>query len=173
MKSTVRRTVAPVLMVTLLSVGCGTSYSPREPGRISFVLTGQGEEALEKDGKRYKIGGFSEDLVEAVRGNAAAEEQARSSVHQQRVATGLTILGGTGLALGYLSFAFLVGPYDSSDGGGPSPKARRNLMITMSSGLLVALVALAGAGRYSQQAQAQLLDAVNIYNEDASRGRGR
>jgi hypothetical protein len=174
MKSTIPRAVAPVLMVTVLGMGCGTSYRPQERGRISLVLTGQGEEALEKDGKRYKIGGFSEELVEAVKGHAAAEEHARTYQHQRNMGTGLAILGATGLLVGYLSFAFLVGPYDSTaEGGGPSPAARRTLMITMSSGLLVGLASMFGAGRYSQQGQAHLLDAINIYNADASRGQGR
>ncbi len=173
MKTAIPRAVAPVLVVTLLSMGCGTSYQPQERGRISFVLTGNGDEILERDGQRYKIDGLSGRLVEAVKGNVAAEEQARAHIHDDRVGTGLVILGVTSLVVGYVSFAFLVGPYSSSDGEGPSPAARRNLMITMSSGLLVGLASLIGAGRYSQQSEAHLLDAVNIYNEDASRGQGR
>ncbi len=43
-------------------------------------------------------------------------------------------------------------------------------MITMTSGLLVGLAAMIGAGHYLGS-EAHMLDAVNIYNEDAAKGR--
>jgi hypothetical protein len=174
MNSSLQRALAPVLILAVLSMGCGTSYAPREPGRINFVLTTGGEEALEKDGKRYKIGGFSGDLSEAVKGNPAAEEHARAYVRRERIATGLAILGGGALGIGYLSFALLVGPYDSTaEGGGPGPEARRTLMITMTSGLVVWAVSLIGAGINYYAAEGHLLDAVNVYNDDAAKGAPR
>jgi hypothetical protein len=161
-----------VALSVLLLMGCGTSYRPRETGRITFVLTPTGDEALEKDGKRYGIGGFSGDLVEAVTGNVAAEEQARNYVHQRRVGSGLLGLGIVAMLVGYTSFAFLVGPYDS-DTGGPGPQARRNLLIAMTSGLLVGVVSLALGSRQLLSAEGRLYDAVNIYNDGAGRSQDR
>jgi hypothetical protein len=52
MTATIREVLTPVLISAVLSMGCGTGYSPREPGRLNFVLAVGGEEALEKYGKQ-------------------------------------------------------------------------------------------------------------------------
>jgi hypothetical protein len=42
----------PVVVYPILSMECGTGDSPREPGRLNFVVAVGGEEALEKYGKQ-------------------------------------------------------------------------------------------------------------------------
>jgi len=78
MTAAIREVLTPVLISAVLSMECGTGYSPREPGRLNFVLAVGGEEALEKYGKQERVQGFPGDLVEAVAGNPAAEEHART-----------------------------------------------------------------------------------------------
>ena len=99
-KTAIQRALAPVAIGAVLSMGCGTTYSPRETGRISLVMSGLGEEVLKKNGKDYKIGGFSGDLIEAVSGNRAAEAHARKFVRRQRISTSLGILAGVALFVG-------------------------------------------------------------------------
>lgn len=170
MRRTLQGILAPVVLAVVSSMGCGTTYLPREPNRIHVVLNAGGQEVFEKDGKTYDVRGFSAGLLEAVQGNPAAEEHARTYVRRQRIANGLTIVAATALVIGYVSLAFLVGPYDSTtEGSGPDPHARKVLMITMSSALALGLASMTGSAIASQPLEGHLYDAVNIYNDGAAR----
>jgi hypothetical protein len=95
MRIGIRGLLRPVAAsLAILTVGCGTTYSPREPGRIYFAISRQ-DEILVKDGKKFSLSAFSGDLAEAVSGNPAAEKHARTYVRRQRIAG---VLGGLGLA---------------------------------------------------------------------------
>jgi hypothetical protein len=172
MRAALQRALAPVAIAAVLSLGCSTTYAPGEPGRISLVMSGLGEEALKKDGKDYKIGGFSGDLLEAVSGNSAAEAHARKYVRRQRISTSLGILTGVALLVGACLVAFgMAEPMDSD-----KPVSDSNLRMYVGyaglSLLLGSLVSAAGAAALGIP-EGDLHDAINIYNDDvASRQRG-
>jgi hypothetical protein len=171
MRTTIQRALTPVVISAVMSMGCSTTYAPREPGRISLVMSG-GEEVLEKDGKEYKIGGFSRDLIEAVSGSRAAEEHARAYVRRQRLSRGLAIFSGVAFVAGSLLVAFAMAEPVSPEKTGPDPNLQRNLGIAGVSLLLGSLVSLAGAVALDLP-EGDLLDAINIYNDDvASRWTG-
>jgi hypothetical protein len=165
-KTAIQRALAPVAIGAVLSMGCGTTYAPRESGRISLVMSG-GEEVLEKDGKEYKIGGFSRDLIEAVSGSKAAEEHARAYVGRQRLSRGLAILTGVAMAVGTCLVAFAMAEPVSPEKTGPDPNLQRNLGIAGVSLVLGSLVSAAGAVALYLP-EGDLLDAINIYNDDVA-----
>lgn len=166
MKITIQRIFTPVAISAVLSTGCATSYSPREPGRISFVMEA-GHEVLEKDGKKYSLGGFSKDLIQAVSGNPAAEEHARTFVRRQRTATGLAIAAGVAFAVGDILVAFAMAePVGGQEGAnrGVDSDVRLTLGYTGLSLLVGSLVSLTVAAILGSP-QGHLYDAVNIYND--------
>ena len=59
MKATIRSVLTPAAICAIMSMGCATTYSPRETGRIHFLTSGKGEEVMEKDGKKYSMDIFS------------------------------------------------------------------------------------------------------------------
>jgi hypothetical protein len=140
-----------VAICATLSLGCASGYSPREPGRIHIV----GSSTLEKDGRLYGMTGFSSDPIEAVSGNPAAEEHARTFVHRRQT---MAILIPLELAVG-ISGAVLVA-------GGPNDRARNATAAGLALGSVVAAIVsvavLAGA-------RTHLYDAINIYNDDVAR----
>jgi hypothetical protein len=168
MKTSIRGMLRPVAILALLGMGCGTSYSPRAPGRINFLLSARGEEVLEKDGRTYKIGGFSSDLVEAVSGNPAAEKHARTYVHHQQISHGLAIVTTVALMVG----VFLLAMSTAEPAGNVLPEdhhdQRVNLQIASAVAGVIGAAALTGAAVNGDTAQSNLHDAVNIYNDDVS-----
>ena len=164
MKITIQKILAPVAICAGVSSGCATSYSPREPGRISFVMEA-GHEVLEKDGKKYNVGGFSGDLIQAVSGNPAAEEHARTYVRRQRSAAGLTIGFIGGLLVGDVLVALAMAD--------PAPgveKDRRPLGYTGLSLLAGGVACLIGALILGPP-EGHLYDAINIYNDGVAQRR--
>ena len=146
------------LLVTIwatLSVGCATSYSPREPGRIHVVTTAGGR-LLEKDGKRYGMFGLSSDPIEAVSGNPAAEEHARTFVHRRRTGGALFLLG---IATSVAAAALVADEPVDSD--------RRTAAVGI---ICASMVTALVSGLVAAFAQTHLYDAINIYNDDVSRG---
>jgi hypothetical protein len=160
MKTTITRALTPVVVYAVLSMGCGTSYSSREPGRIHYVLSSTGEETIEKDGRIYKLSPFSGDLAKAVSGNKVAEEHARKYVHRQRVAGGLAIVAGIALIVAYIGVA------ESITG---VPENRPRAAIIGYSSALGAMAAVVGAGIVGETGMGDLYDAINVYNDDVRR----
>jgi hypothetical protein len=175
MKTAIQSILTPVAIYAVLSLGCGTSYSPREPGRLNFVMSGTGEEALEKDGKRYRVQGFSDELVEAVRGNSAAEEHARRFVHHQRLASGFAIATAVALGFAVIFLAASMAEPAGTVSPEPTPTQDNGWKLGLASGIaaLIAGGTLTGAVVNSHSAEGHLYDAINIYNDDVARKRTR
>src|SRR6185295_4783992 len=75
--------VALVAALVIFASGCASTYHPREPGRISFIV--DGGVSLYKDGVTYSTRGLSSGPVQAVAGNPFAEEHARKFVSRMRL----------------------------------------------------------------------------------------
>jgi hypothetical protein len=132
-------------------------------------------EVLVKDGKKYSIGGFSKDLIQAVSGNAAAEEHARTYVRRQRTAGGLGIAAGVGFVVGtFLSIGALAEPVGNygqeSSKAGPDRDVRLAYGYATLSVLGASLVSLIAAGILGGPDD-HLYDAVNIYNDGLAQRR--
>jgi hypothetical protein len=147
-------------------MGCATTYAPRETGRIHFLTSGKGEEVIEKDGKKYSMDIFSGELVDAVSGNPAAEEHARTSVRRQRIGGGLAILAGLSVLAGYVTIAMTL----TAD---PRRIDRRTTAIAGFSMLFGGVACGIGAGIMAATGEGHFYDAVNIYNDDVWRSRSR
>jgi hypothetical protein len=144
-----------ILVVVLLSfaLGCAGTYVPREPGRLS-ITGGVGGTALVKDGRRYSMGGLSSEVVEAVSGNPAAEDHARTYVRRTRTGIGLFTLGIASLVAGGLTF---------KDGDGH--QTRNGVAIGLEVGWLVSWIASLAT---LATGPGHLHDAMNIYNDGVS-----
>jgi hypothetical protein len=162
MKSTSRRSLTPLAILAAWCLGCGTTYSPRESGRIHFLMSGTGEDVIEKDGKTYKVRGFSRDLALAVSGNPAAEEHANIFVSRQRVAIGLELLASAAILAGWV-FLYSAITMD------PTSIDRRRTAITSLSMFAIGAASGIGGGIVDATSRGHLEDAVNIYNDDAAR----
>jgi hypothetical protein len=154
MSMTGQRFSTLVTICAALSVGCASSYSPREPGRINVVLVG-GSRVLEKDGKLYSMSGLSIDPIEAVSGNPLAEAHARTFVSRRQTAGVLILVGlasmGAGLAL------------NTSEPGHTGQK------IAARGTAIVSVAAVMGSLFVFVFARSHLYDAINIYNDDVFR----
>lgn len=161
----------PVLaaILAILDAGCATNHSPRESGRIHFVLNSQGEESLEKDGQRYPIGGFlGGQLPEAVKGHAVAEQRAREYVFHKETSSIYATLSGIALVA---TVFCLIGMTAEPAGGAPEEQPRDNrgtLKVAMGISGVVGIAALVGAVIHGEAAQRNLYDAINIYNDDVA-----
>src|SRR5450755_4367702 len=67
--------VAVGLLASILVCSCSSGYEPARSPRIAMVVDG-GTPTFVKDGTRYRSTFFAGGLVDAVRGNPRAEEQA-------------------------------------------------------------------------------------------------
>ena len=151
------RALSAFLTVAMIStLGCAASYTPREPGRISFLGT-----ELVKDGKHFGIGLISSEPVEAVAGNPAAEEAVRRHVRRKRIA-GILYL----LSVGSLGGAIAIHP--GSNENVDRTAAGMGLLFVAAPAFLIASLIVFNS------AQGPLYDAVNIYNDgvwqDANEG---
>lgn len=153
-----RSTVALVTSVAVLSLSaCSTSYQPKAYGRLSTTMDGGGLR-LERDGHKFGMSAFSDDLIRAVEGNARAEEQARSYLWRARAGVGLAV-GALGMIIGGAS---MLPNSSDSDGSRQISSARENTAQSLIiGGLLVDVIALS----LMSSAQPRLLDAINIYND--------
>src|SRR5689334_20209114 len=81
-----------------VSAACSGSYEPARSPRVSVVMEG-GSFTLVRDGERYPVGFFGTGVVDAVRGNAEAEEHARA--YRNLTIAGWSTYGvGLGAAIG-------------------------------------------------------------------------
>ena len=147
------RILGVFLTISMIStLGCATSYAPREPGRVSIV----GPD-LVKDGKHFSIGLLSSEPVDAVSGNPAAEEEARRHVRRKRAAGVLYLLGGGSLAG---SIALRTG---SGEDPARNAAALGLLFVAVPAFLVSSLIVFNSARGY-------LDNAVNIYNDGVWEG---
>ena len=94
------------IVTTAFSLGgCASTYVSRPSKHISFALD-SGHFVLHKEGRVYSAGGLSMEPVEAVRGNAVAEEYARTYVHRGRSFWALY-----GIGIGSIVAGGIVSPY--------------------------------------------------------------
>ncbi len=143
----------PVVVLLSLTLGCASTYVPREPGRISIART-TGGTALVKDGRRYDMGGLSSEVIEAVSGNLAAENEARTYVRRTRIGLGLFTLGIAAAVAGGVMLKH-----------GDGHQTRNGVAIGLEVGWVVAWIAgLATLGT----GQGHFWNAVNIYNDGIS-----
>jgi hypothetical protein len=168
----VQRIFTPVMISAIVSMGCATSYSPQEPGRIYFLTSAKGDLVFGKDGKTRNAEWTSKDILEAVSGNPAAEEHARTFVRRQRTAGTLAILAGVGILLGLTVLAVSAGE-PSGSGTDDHVDTARSMQIAASSILLGSLVSFASALTVGATSESHLYDAINIYNDGVSRGQTR
>lgn len=122
--------------------GCSTVYQPRATGRVFPVMQG-GTVKFARDGK---VG----DLDEAVKGNPAAESEARSYLTLSIAGASVVLAGTAGLVGG----AFLA------------PKDNNSQPSAASAGLLLGgLAAVVVGDILLMMAIPHLYDALNIYND--------
>jgi hypothetical protein len=144
------RTTAILLVMSIVFVGCATSYRPQESGRISYVLDGPGF-SLTKNGQEFGAGGLSSAPIRAVAGNPQAEEHARTFVRRSRIAWTLT-----GVAIASLVTALSL----NQDGHAQGDRRQAGLIFGISG-----FATLLAGGAVFITAPGHLYDAVNIYND--------
>lgn len=173
MTTDVRRLVAIGAVGALLGTGCyGTTYQPREPGRIHFVMKFDGKDVLEKDGKKYTLDetGLPDGLADEFAGNAAAQEHIRSYADSRRTARGWATAGVVGLGVGIFLLALMATPPDHSiapDQADSYNAFRRGQAIATGVTWLASFAAFAFAGKALESGEPHLYDAINIYNDAA------
>jgi hypothetical protein len=135
--------------------GCGGAvYMPRPSPRIQMVPEGTSL-VLVKDGRRYAMGPFGGDVDEAVRGNARAEEEAKSYRDKSIAAFVLSTLGGVGTGVGA---GLLI--YDDTK------QTPDNGLLYGSLGALIGGLTVSLVGSIlAANAQPHLWNAINIYND--------
>lgn len=144
------RATAILLVSSIVSMGCATSYRPQETGRISYVLDGPGF-SLYKNGEKFSASGLSSAPVRAVAGNPLAEEHARTYVRRSRIAWTLY-----GVAIASLVAALSLNP----DGHAQGDRRQAGLIFGISG-----FAALLAGAHVFMTAPSHLYDAVNIYND--------
>lgn len=144
------RTIAAATAALLLA-SCATSHVPRRKDQVAVVMTGGGEMALHRDGVFYPLGVFGGQAVDAVQGVPAAEDAART-YGTERASSFVASLASAGL---------LVGSVVVWNGGFENDSDR-----TLALGLVIGSLTLSLVSGFLQlEAQAHLLDAVNLYND--------
>ena len=149
--------VAVGLLASILVCSCSSGYEPARSPRIAIVVEG-GSPAFVKDGTRSGSTLFGGGLVDAVRGNPRAEEQAR-------IARNLTI---GGFVLDLAGFGSEVGgvvalAHEPGSNGHSS---------ALGAGLLLGGLGAVLAGTIMLiSAPPHVYDAVNIYNDGVDSAR--
>ncbi len=132
--------------------GCTSSYQPANSPRLAVVMD-DGGLTLVREGRSYPVGMFGGDVVDAVRGNPAAEEHAQS-YRTQMISGWSFYFGGIGLAVAG------TGVWQAGERHNDIGQAHAGEALTV--GGLAAL--FTGIG-FLMNAQPHLWDAVNIYND--------
>jgi hypothetical protein len=152
-----RRSLAVASAALLLQAACAsTSYTPRGDGRIVTVLV-DGGMVLMKDGQRLPSG--SDGIMQAVAGNPAAEEHARSYAQGLHLAIAEDLIG-----LGVLIAGAVVAAPRQDSMGNDLPVSR-DRYVAGTALFFGGLGALIVSGFQAAAAQAHYLDAINIYND--------
>jgi hypothetical protein len=152
-----RRSLAVASAALVAQAACAnTSYTPRGDGRIVQVLE-DGTPVLMKDGKRLPSG--TDGINQAVTGNPAAEEHARSYAQGVHMALAESLIG-----LGALIAGAIVAAPHQDEAGNDVPASRDRRIggsVLFFGGLAVMIV----SGFQTASAQAHYMDAINIYND--------
>lgn len=151
----------PVWALTLAlagaTAGCSSRYMPYSQGRVSTVMQ-DGKINYVRDGRVYRHGFLGSGLVDAVRGNPAAERAANTYYRRNR--DGLLISLG-GLVCAMASSAYLISQID--DGYGESDgEGNVALPLTLLAGCVVASY---GGLFYMVSGQPYQFDAINLFND--------
>jgi len=154
---TSRRPLAAVSAALLAQAACAsTSYTPRSDGRIATILV-DGHPALSKNGKTIPANG--DGLEEAVAGNPAAEEHARSYSHGVHLSIAENLIGLGAFIAGTL---VVVPKKDAMGIDQPVSSERQTVGTILFVGGLVSLIV---SGFQMATAQAHFTDAINAYND--------
>jgi len=154
---TSRRPLAAVSAALLAQAACAsTSYTPRSDGRIATILV-DGHPALSKNGKTIPANG--DGLEEAVAGNPAAEEHARSYSHGVHLSIAENLIGLGAFIAGTL---VVVPKKDAMGMDLPVSSERQTVGTILFVGGLVSLIV---SGFQMATAQAHFTDAINVYND--------
>jgi hypothetical protein len=151
-----RRFVAIASAALLTQAACAsTTYQPRSDGRIAVVL--DGGELLIKDGKTYPHS--PDGLLQAVAGNAAAEEHARSYASDTYIAIAEQLIGIGALLTG----AFVAAPREDANHNSLPVSTERQTAggVLVIAGLATMIVAVVQAS----SGHGHFMDAVNVYND--------
>jgi hypothetical protein len=152
-----RRSVAVATAALLAQAACAsTSYRPRADGRIATALE-DGHQVLIKDGKTYPFGG--DGLLQAVAGNPAAEEHARSYSSDMHIALAEDLIGLGALIAG----AVVAAPAQDANGNALPVSTERQTAGAILG--IAGLIAVIVGGVQTASAQAHFMDAVNVYND--------
>lgn len=160
MRSSVAASLVFAMGVGTTSTGCSTVYAPRPTGHVALVMEG-GSLKYAKNGQTESLGFFGGGLVDAVTGNAAAEDEARDYRNLNIAGFTTTIAGGVSAGAGAV---LLIDGAARSNGDDTLASAGLGL-------LLGGLVAEVVGSILVASAQPHFLDALNIYNDgvDAAR----
>ena len=152
-----RRPLAAVSAALLAQAACAsTSYTPRSDGRIATILV-DSHPALSKNGKTIPANG--DGLEEAVAGNPAAEEHARSYSHGVHLSIAENLIGLGAFIAGTL---VVVPKKDAMGMDLPVSSERQTVGTILFVGGLVSLIV---SGFQMATAQAHFTDAINVYND--------
>lgn len=140
----------------IAAAGCSTHYMPTARGRVSTIMQ-SGKVAYVRDGRVYPHGFLGHGLVDAVRGNPAAERAANTFYQRNRdgLAMALGGLACTAFGAGWLAYTL-----DGNDGQVKSSEMTLPMITTV--GCLV--LSYAGVF-YMASGQPYSLDAINIFND--------
>ncbi len=148
--------------ISASSLGCATTYTPRQSHRLSFVMS-SGRVNYYRDGHEYEGGPFGGELDDAVHGVPEAEEHARTYENLSTAGFVVTLFGAAGVVGG----ASLMGAdYHSNNGFTSTGDTGLALVI---GGFVLEMVGLALVA----SAQPHLFDAINIYNDKVAEGSER
>ena len=152
------RSTAAFAAILLALPACNSSYIPQARGRVAMILQ-HGAQAYVRDGQIYQHGFLGSGLVQAVRGNRAAERAAAEYHDRQR--DGLLVgLGGllcSVVAAGLMARDLSRNSFEHEDDGVPTAA-------WISLGCFAA--AMGGLG-YVVTAEPYRYDAMNIFNDTA------
>lgn len=135
---------APItgMLAAALLAGCGTTYQPRQPGRVSLVVH-HAAILYTKDGHEFPVGPFSGHLPGLVADSPGAASHARTANTQLKIGVPAYLVGIGGIIVAVLALS------------GPAG------WVTIGAGASAAGTGLGfmGAG------VTHIIDAVNLHNE--------
>jgi hypothetical protein len=142
------------LISIALVCACSSNYIPRQPNQVAVILD-NGAPAYVRDGHVYRHGFLGSGLVEAVRGNRAAETAAHE--YRSRLGSGLAV---TLIGLACMTGGMVYGLEHAVDETGNDTAARNGALVALGCGIM----SIAGAG-YAASAEPYRWDAINLFND--------
>jgi len=142
-------------LVAIACIGCSSHYMPRSQGRVAVSMI-DGKPVYIRDGNIYEHGMLGGGLVEAVRGNRAAEGAALEYHDHMRDGL-LELLLGTAAMCGGMTYAAVQAAQSPPD----NPHVDAAPIIIGLTGMVVMLY---GAGELAS-AEPYRWDAINLFND--------